>query len=138
MDSFTKRYTVLLVLVALAILITQCSNRDTLVEELNDALEDDLQLAEYPYQFRVVSRVGSQAIMNSPRSAQVSVIQALRIIHPGLKNAGADSIEMQAAQEKLALTQSLARRIVLQHPKIENVVWELDTRWLEIHGVALP
>jgi hypothetical protein len=109
-----------------------------LVEELNEALEDDLQIAEYPYPFRVVSRNGSRAIMSTPRSAQVSVIQALRIIHPDLKNAGADSIEMQAAQEKLALTQSLARRIVLQHPTIENVTWELDTRWLETNGVVLP
>ena len=119
------------------ILIARCGNRDTLVDELNDALEDDIQVAEYPYPFRVVSRKGSQAVMSSPRSAQVSVIQALRIMHPDLKNAGADSTEMQAAQEKLALTQSLARRIVIQHPKIENVIWELDTRWLETNGVVL-
>ena len=138
MDSFTKRYTLLLAVIAVVVLIARCSNRDTLVDELNDALEDDIQVAEYPYSFRVVSRNGSRAIMTSPRSAQVSVIQALRIIHPELKNAGADSIEMQAAQEKLALTQSLARRIVLQHPTIENVIWELDTRWLETNGVVLP
>ena len=138
MDSFTKRYTLFLSLIAVVILIARCGNRDTLVDELNDALEDDMQVAEYPYPFRVVSRNGSQAVMSSPRSAQVSVIQALCIIHPELKNAGADSIEMQAAQEKLALTQSLARRIVLQHPTIENVIWELDTRWLETNGVVLP
>ena len=137
MDSFTKRYTLLLAVIAVVILIARCSNRDTLVDELNDALEDDIQVAEYPYPFRVVSRNASRAIMSSPRSAEVSVIQALRIIHPELKNAGADSTEMQAAQEKLALTQSLARRIVLQHPTIETVTWELDTRWLETNGVLL-
>ena len=137
MDSFTKRYTLFLSVIAVVILITRCGNRDNLVDELNDALEDDIQVAEYPYPFRVVSRNGSRAIMSSPRSAQVSVIQALRIIHPELKNAGADSTEMQAAQEKLALTQSLARRIVLQHPTIETVTWELDTRWLETNGVLL-
>ena len=137
MDSFTKRYTLFLCVIAMVILIVRCGNRDTLVDELNDALEDDIQVAEYPYPFRVVSRNGSQAVMSSPRSAQVSVIQALRIIHPDLKNAGADSTEMQTAQEKLALTQSLARRIVIQHPKIENVIWELDTRWLETNGAVL-
>ncbi|RLQ23267.1 hypothetical protein DWB85_03955 [Seongchinamella sediminis] len=108
---------------------------DYRVAELNDLLEADEQLAAYPYQFRVLSLDNGSARMSSPRSAQMSAIQGLRILFPQLTTASADSAEMLAAQVKLARTQSRAAALVSAEADVNRVIWVLDERWLGSHGV---
>ena len=51
---------------------------------LNDLLRADPQLAAYPYRFEVLSLENGVAEISSPRSAQVPVVQFLRLVHPEL------------------------------------------------------
>ncbi|QFU77702.1 hypothetical protein EY643_00745 [Halioglobus maricola] len=108
---------------------------DTRVGELNDLLDADAELAAYPYSFRVLSLEEGVASMSSPRSAQLSAIQGLRILFPELETESAISPAMMAAQEQLAAVQSRAGKLVGAHENVNRVRWVLDERWLARHGV---
>ena len=105
------------------------------MRELNDLLERDPALAAYPYSFRVLSLENGIARMTSPRSAQMSAIQSLRIMFPELRNSGAQSDEIQAAQQQLASLQSSAADLVGSQADVSSVQWVLDEPWLAKHGV---
>lgn len=134
-DSFTRRYIYFLGALIVAGLLWWLANLDFRVAQLNDLLEADDQLAAYPYQFRVLSLENGVAGMSSPRSAQMSAIQGLRIMFPELVNASAVSSQMMAAQEELARVQSHAGKLVGEQPDVRRVQWILDERWLAEHGV---
>jgi hypothetical protein len=135
LDSFTRRY--LLVLGALAVvgLGWWITSLDTRVGQINDLLRADAELSSYPYTFRVLSLENGIADVSSPRSAQMSAIQGLRILFPRLQSASAVSAEMMAAQERLARVQSRAGELVLQQEGVNHVRWVLDEPWLARHGV---
>ncbi|WP_205422655.1 hypothetical protein [Seongchinamella sediminis] len=135
LDEFSRRYLYLLAGVVAIGLLWWLFTLDYRVAELNDLLEADEQLAAYPYQFRVLSLDNGSARMSSPRSAQMSAIQGLRILFPQLTTASADSAEMLAAQVKLARTQSRAAALVSAEADVNRVIWVLDERWLGSHGV---
>lgn len=135
MDSFTKRYLYLLGALILAGALWWILNLDFRVGELNDLLEADETLADYPYTFKVLSLENGVASMSSPRSAKMSAIQGLRIMFPELENASAVSAEMMAAQKQLASTQSRAGKLIGEQEDVRRVLWVLDERWLASHGV---
>lgn len=137
MDQFTRRYITGLVLVAAIAAGWWVSGIDGRVRALNDTLADNEFLANYPYQFRVLAIENGVARMSSPRSAQVSAIQGLRIMYPELKSESAVSDRMMAAQEDLARHQSFAAKLVTEHPEVERVRWVLDEQWLSAHGVVI-
>ena len=135
LDDFSRRYLYLLggaVVIGLAWWLASLDDR---AGELNDLLEADDALSAYPYQFQVISVNNGVARMSSPRSAQMSAIQGLRIMFPGLKDASADSAQIMAAQKRLAQTQSRAANLVKAEPDVDRVVWVLDERWLANSGV---
>lgn len=74
------------------------------------------------------------AEMSSPRSAQLSAIQGLRILFLELENASAVSEQMIAAQEKLARTQSRAGKLIGGQDDVRRVKWVLDESWLRQHS----
>lgn len=113
------------------------SNLDPRVGELNDILESDEQLAAYPYQFRVLSLDQGVARMTSPRSAQMSAIQGLRIMFPELEGKSPVSPEMIAAQERLASIQTRAAVLIKAQEDVRSVRWTLDERWLARNGVYM-
>lgn len=135
LDDFARRYLYVLGAVLLAAVVWWVANLDFRVGELNDLLESDSELAAYPYEFRVLSLENGVADMSSPRSAQMSAIQGLRILFPALENASAISSEMMAAQEQLARVQSRAGKLVGEQPDVRRVRWVLDESWLSSHGV---
>ena len=77
------------------------------------------------------------ARVSSPRSAQVSAVQSLRIMYPVLKQSSAVSDEMMAAQTELARIQSYVGKRVKSQDDINSVRWVLDQQWLTEHGVHL-
>jgi hypothetical protein len=135
MDQFTRRYLFILGTVAVAVSIFWVSNLDSRVGALNDILEADKQLASYPYQFRVISLDKSVANMTSPRSAQMSAIQGLRVMFPQLEGKSAVSPEMIEAQKRLANMQSRAAGLIKAEEDVRSVRWKLDERWLSRNGV---
>lgn len=135
MDDFVRRYLYILLGIAVAGIIWWLSSLDFRVSELNDLLEQDAELAAYPYTFKVISLDNGVAEISSPRSAQMSAIQSLRIMYPELCHASAVSDEMMAAQEELARVQSQAGKFIGQQQDVRSVRWTLDTRWLAEYGV---
>ena len=137
MDQFTRRYLYILSAVVIVGFLIWLSNLDPRVGELNDILEADEQLATYPYQFRVLSLDQGGARMTSPRSAQMSAIQGLRIMFPELEGKSPVSPEMIAAQESLASIQTRAAGLVKAQEDVRSVRWILDENWLSRNGVYI-
>ncbi len=73
---------------------------DPRVSELNGMLAMNEKLRNYPYRFRVFELNEGVAIMSSPRSARSSVLQALKIIDPGLNVSDPNKADVIAAQKK--------------------------------------
>lgn len=137
MDSFAKKYLVGLAAVVIIAAGYWYLNRDTRVADLNAMLAADAELAEYPYPFRVKSLANGIAIMGSPRSAEVPVMQFLRTAFPALRNTPVDDPAMMAAQDTLVDKQSRAAKLVTAEEDVRTVRWELDERWYNEHGVFL-
>lgn len=135
LDDFTRNYLYVLLGVALVGFVWWLSSLDFRVAEINRLLKADAELAAYPYSFRVVSLHNGVAQMSSPRSAELSAIQSLRVMYPQLKHRSAISDEMVSAQKELARVQSYAGRLVKEQEGVNTVSWVLDKRWLENHGV---
>jgi hypothetical protein len=107
------------------------------VRQLNARLAADAMLAAYPYPFRVLRLQDTSAVMSSPRSAQMSVHRMISAIDPGLENIAVDDPRFRAAQQRLAEHQAHAAELVLQSDKVDDIEWELDTRWLSEHGIVV-
>lgn len=135
LDDFTRRYLYLLGAVAIAGLVWWLSSLDSRVMKLNDLLAADAELAAYPYQFRVLELEEGVAQLSSPRSAQMSALQGLRVMFPDLANVSIDSQRMTEAQQQLAQVQSHAAALVMSQEGVERVTWVLDERWLANHGI---
>lgn len=137
MDSFAKRYLAVLTTVVVATLAWLLLNGDDRVDALNARLAGDAELAGYPYTFRVWRIENNVAVMGSPRSAEVSVMQFLRTAFPELSRSTMDDPAMMAAQLVLAEKQARAQQLVTEDPDVSAVRWELDERWFNEKGVFL-
>ena len=67
----------------------------------------------------------------------MSVLRFLEIIRPDLNVDQPDSPPVIAAQKELARVQYRAREIVMSHPQIDDVRWQLDRQWYLRHGVEV-
>ncbi|MBK5969674.1 hypothetical protein Thiosp_04374 [Thiorhodovibrio litoralis] len=136
MDSFTRNYSIVLGLILVIVLgFWIKSSWQPRVWELNNMLESDAKLAEYPYQFRLRSLNNGLAILSTPRNPSFPAYQFLQVIHPRL--AGKDQADpaMVAAQQELIEHQKHAQTLMLGQPDVERVDWQLDVKWLADHGV---
>lgn len=137
LDQFTKRYLAGLLAVALLGLVFWFSSWDTRVSQLNAILEADTELASYPYRFKVLSLKDGIAEISSPRSAEVPVIQFLRIVYPELRSHGVLDESVMAAQDKLATLQSRAGKLVSEQVDVKSIRWSIDRQWYSSQGVYL-
>ncbi|HDK38488.1 MAG TPA: glutamate-ammonia-ligase adenylyltransferase [Thiolapillus brandeum] len=137
MDRGTKIYAAVLGVLMLGLLFLVLYESPK-VSSLNDRLQADEQIKNFPYTFRVLRVEQGVAIMSTPRSSAVPVAKVLDKIFPGLGNSDPASPLFQELQEQLAHTQKRARELILKDPDIKQVQWELDRDWLIQHGVSLP
>lgn len=135
LDNFTRKYLYVLAGLALVGVVWWLSSLDFRASEINKVLKADAELAAYPYPFRVMALENGVAQMSSPRSAQLSVIQSLRVMYPELQQRGGASDEMMAAQKELARLQSHAGKLVESQDDVNTIKWVLDKKWLVKRGV---
>ena len=135
-DRFTRNYAIGLglVLAALAV-VWVISTWDPGASKLNALLASDIELAAYPYQFRVESLNDGVATLKSPRSFEVPVIRFLAVIEPRLAGKDADHPDVMAAQAALAHHQKRAQEIVERQPEVKAVRWVLDREWYAARGL---
>lgn len=138
----SKRDTLLaigvILLVAVGLFAIWKSNTDPRTDELNRMIADDLEISAYDYPFRVFGVEGNTAVVSTPRSPQMSVLRALEILRPTLDVTQPDTPKVIAAQKELAHIQSRVRDLVLSHPQIDDVRWQLDKQWYLQHDVMVP
>ncbi len=137
LDSFTRRYLAILGGIVLLGVAWWLASGDSRVDELNELLRTDRELADYPYTFRVLALENGVASVSSPRSSQLSAVQGLRVMYPELREVSIQSDSMMAAQEQLGQVQSRAARIVSSEADVQRVHWVLDERWLATHGIYI-
>lgn len=105
------------------------------VISLNQRLQADETVAEYPYQHRVLRVDGDTAVMSSLRSHDVSTRRALTNLFPSLSALTEDHREWQRAERELARVQARAGDIVLASPGVSRVRWELDENWYHLNAM---
>jgi hypothetical protein len=137
MDPFVKRYTQILLLVLLMVLGYWIVSYDYLASDLNSDLARDAEIDAYPYAFKVLETSNGVATILTPRNNQVPATLILAVLYPNLKGVDIMSDEMQNAQTELAYIQSKTAAIVKKHPDIQSIVWQLDERWIENHGLRI-
>lgn len=139
MDSFTRNYSIVVALIVLALLGWWLSSIwQPRVWELNEVLESDPTLVEYPYQFKVRSLDDGVATLSTPRNFKVPAIRFLGIIRPELADLEQNHPKVVEAQQDLIDHQKRAQDLILSQPDVERVEWALDLAWLRDHGVEVP
>ena len=139
MTDFKYRNEILLVTLIAAVFAFLWFNQfDVRVGKVNVQLQNDPELAAYPYTFRLID-IDQQGIANvsTPRSAKVSVLQFFAIVKPELAEKGSNSPKLIAAQKEISFLQEKAKQIVLAHPDIQQVHWQIDKHWYASKGVEL-
>ena len=137
MDDFTRKYLYFLIGLVFIGIFGWLSSLDFRAREINELLEADFYIAAYPYPFHVISLEKGIAHVSSPRSAQLSAVQSLRILYPTLKQSSAVSDEMMKAQTELARIQSHVGKLVESQEDVNSIRWVLDQQWLTDHGVHI-
>ena len=132
-----SKYNLFLITIVVAFIGNWIWNYNPRVGDLNDLLSEDVELANYPYQFCVIELKDGNAVMSSPRSAQVSVLKFLSIVKPELRNKDSDSPEVIAAQKELAKLQSKAKKLILMQADVNRISWKIDKSWFASYGVYL-
>ena len=77
------------------------------------------------------------AEISSPRSAEVPVIQFLRIVYPEFANSSVMDDSVMAAQDRLASMQSRAAKLVSDMDDVESIRWTIDRQWYAANGIYL-
>lgn len=143
MAAFPKLKTwhwIILALVLVFVADWLAQRPDSRSRDINRELETHAtaEMKAYPYQFRVFRVEGETAVLSSPRNFDVPALKFIRVIHPEINVMNANDPAFIAAETDLAHRQMEARAIVLAHPGIKDVKWELDRHWLMSHGVDVP
>ncbi len=135
LDRGTRIYTGILIAFIALLAGLWAIDHDWRAGELNDILQDDPEIAAYPFPFRVISVSNGVAVVGSPRSPSFSVLHFLAITDPHLSNLDPDDPAVIAAQKRLAHIQGKVAKRLKQEPDIERIRWQLDSQWFHEHGV---
>jgi hypothetical protein len=135
LDRGTKIYAAVLAGLCLSILIAWLLTLDFRLGEIDEMLQQDQQIASYPYPFRALEIRGNTAILSTPRSTTVPAVKFLALINPGLKNLSEQDPKVISAQKELASVQSKVRKLVSSRDDIDRVDWRIDKEWYAEKGI---
>lgn len=137
LDRGTKIYAAVLGGFLLLGLLIWLFTLDFRLGEIDRMLQQDADLAAYPYTFKALAIQGRTAIMSSPRSTQVPAVRFLSIIKPQLANKSEQDPAVIAAQKELGELQSKVRKLVQSREDIDNVRWRIDKDWYADRGIMV-
>lgn len=137
LDRGTKIYAAILAGICLSLFIAWLLTLDFRIGEIDTLLQEDSQIAAYPYPFRALEINGKTAVISSPRSSTMPAVKFIALIKPGLKNASEQDPKMVTAQKELAAIQSKVRKLVLSQEDIDRVNWRIDKEWYAERGIWL-
>jgi hypothetical protein len=116
-------------------LIAWLLSLDLRLGEIDNMLQQDQQIASYPYTFRALEIKGKTAIISTPRSTSLPAVTFIGLINPGLKNLSEQDPKVISAQKELASVQSKVRKLVSSRDDIDRVDWRIDKEWYAKKGV---
>ncbi len=137
LDRGTKIYAGVLGAILSIVVIIWLSSLDFRLGEIDDLLQQDAEVAGYPYKFRALEIHGKTAVISSPRSTSMPAVRFLGIISPSLANKSDQDPAVIAAQKELGAVQSKVRKLVLSHNDIEDLQWQLDRQWYADRGLTI-
>lgn len=137
LDRGTKIYAGILGAILLIWVMAWLLTLDGRLGEIDDMLEDDPELAAYPYQFRSLEINDRTAVISTPRSTSLPAVRFLGIIKPGLAHKSEQDPAVIAAQKELATLQSKVRKLVTSRTDIDKVRWRLDKEWYANRGIIV-
>jgi hypothetical protein len=137
LDRGTKIYAAILAGICLSIFIAWLLTLDFRIGEIDTLLQQDPQIAAYPYPFRALEIKGNTAVISSPRSSAMPAVKFIALINPRLKNVSEQDTKMISAQKELAAIQSKVRKLVLSREDIDKVNWRIDKEWYAEKGIWL-
>jgi len=137
LDRGTRIYLGVLIAFIALLVALWAIDHDWRAGELSDQLQQDPEIAAFPFPFRVITVSNGVAVVSSPRSASFSALHFLAIIDPQLANLEPDDPAVIAAQKHLARIQGRVAKRLMQEPDIERIRWQLDQQWFNERGVRI-
>ncbi|BCU05716.1 hypothetical protein [Allochromatium tepidum] len=107
------------------------------VWQLNEVLEQDPMLAEYPYDFKVLLFLNGVVTLTSPHASEAPLRPFLNRIDPSLADKPADAPEVVEAERRFRAVEMQAIQVMLSQPDVESVIWSLDRAWYHKNRVPL-
>lgn len=107
------------------------------VWQLNEVLEQDPMLAEYPYDFKVLLFLNGVVTLTSPHASEAPLRPFLNRIDPSLADKPADAPEVVEAERGFRAIEMQAIQVMLSEPDVESVIWSLDRAWYHKNRVPL-
>lgn len=108
------------------------------VWQLNEALEQDPVLADYPYDFKVLLFLNGVVTLTSPQASQAPLRPILNRLDPSLADKPAGAPEVAEAERRFRAVELHAIQVMLAQPDVESVVWALDRAWYHKNRIPLP
>jgi hypothetical protein len=137
LDRGTKIYAGILGSILLIGVIFWLFSLDFRLGEIDDLLQQDHEIAAYPYKFKALKINGTTAVISTPRSNRMPAVQFLAIIKPSLAHKTDQDPAMIEAQKELGALQSKVRKLILTRDDIEQVRWVLDKQWYTDRGMLV-
>ncbi len=125
----------LIVMLVAAVFVGWLGWRGFEVISLNQRLQADPVVADYPYLHRVLRIDGDVAVISSLRSHEVATQDALKFLYPSLGSLTGNQRDWQRAERELAHVQARAGNIILTSPAIARIRWELDENWYHLSAM---
>ena len=107
------------------------------VWQLNEVLEQDPMLTEYPYDFKVLLFLNGVVTLTSPHASEAPLRPFLNRIDPSLADKPADAPEVVEAERGFRAIEMQAIQVMLSEPDVESVIWSLDRAWYHKNRVPL-
>jgi hypothetical protein len=137
LDKGTKIYSTVLGGILLIGVVSWLFTLDFRLYDINDMLQQDPEIAAYPYKFQALEINGTTAVISTPRSTSMPAVRFLAIIKPRLANKSEQDPAVIEAEKALAKVQSKVRKLVLTRHDIDKVSWRIDRQWYADKGILL-
>jgi hypothetical protein len=107
------------------------------VWQLNEILEQDPMLADYPYDFKVLLFLNGVVTLTSPHGSEAPLRPFLNRIDPSLADKPADAPEVIEAERRFRAIEMQAIKVMISQPDVDSVIWALDRAWYHKNRVQL-